>query len=117
VLHFQRELRSVKAQLKTARDNEAATKLDGLCDHVISRLTDIRSLIDQDVARAKLELGKHIDTLIVEPDPGGGYMIKGHYDLVGDRFPKTQATSLSEGCGQNVFGAKNKNAQYGRFFV
>jgi site-specific DNA recombinase len=112
----ERELRSVKTQLKAARDQQAATKLDGLYDHVISRLADIRSLVEQDVARAKLELGKHIDTLIVEPDPcGGGYLIKGHYDLVGDRFPKTQATSLSEGCGQNLFGRKTKTPAAGAF--
>ena len=30
---------------------------------------------------------------------GSGYAIEGEWDLVGDRFPKIQATSLGERCG------------------
>jgi hypothetical protein len=96
----EREVKELKRLRKVEEDRRPERVFEGLDEFVRNRVSRLRELMQVDVSRAKVELGKHLSVITMRPEPdGSGYAIEGEWDLVGDRFPKILATSLGEGCG------------------
>ena len=82
------ELREIKRAFTVDQPKPVQLVLEGLEDHVMGAIPNIRELAQSDVPRAKVELGKHVDQIVLTPEPDhSGYLIEGQWTLVGsDNF-------------------------------
>jgi hypothetical protein len=65
-------------------------------DFVMTAIPNIRQLAQNDVPRAKVELGKHVSEIVLTPQAdGSGYVVEGQWDIVG----KERFQALLKECG------------------
>ncbi len=78
------ELRDIRRAFTADQPRPVQLVLEGLEDHVLGAISNIRELAQSDVPRAKVELGKHIDRIVLTPQSDHtGYLIEGQWTLVG----------------------------------
>jgi site-specific DNA recombinase len=77
------ELREITDRLLESRPDSVRSRLKNIRTFVISRLKDLRGLLDAPVLAARAEIVKHIQSITLYPD-GRTYVASGTWDLVGE---------------------------------
>jgi hypothetical protein len=80
----ERELRTITEHLLGNEQQAVTPQLDDLRKFVTERLTNIRSLINSDVERARAELTKHVTLITLQPQHDH-YVAMGEWNLLGKR--------------------------------
>ena len=89
----EQEIRSITDKLLDAKPESLDAKLKDIRQFVVSRLADLRSLLNADVPTAKAEILQHVDKIDLVPVEVGGerfFMASGEWDLLGG-YPSTKS--------------------------
>jgi site-specific DNA recombinase len=78
----EREMSEIADRLLTSRPDSVRSQIKNIRTFVISRLADIRGLLNSDPVTAKTEIAKHVSKITLQPI-GGTYRISGIWDLLG----------------------------------
>ncbi len=79
----ERELAAITDRLLSAQPDSVQAHLKDIRSFVLSRLSNIRDLLNSDVMTARTELAKHVQAIAFHPEDGS-YKVSGTWDLVGD---------------------------------
>ena len=102
------ELRQIAADVLAGGAGSLRTNLDGLRKFVLSKLADVCNLLLADIPRARAELARHVDRIVMRPDGRGAarhYVASGQWDFVGTRLETGQAPGLLDRGACMVAGA------------
>jgi hypothetical protein len=78
------ELRTITERLLGNEQHAGTPQLDELRHFVIERLMNIRTLVNSDVARARVELTKHVTRITLQPQHDR-YVAAGEWNLLGSK--------------------------------
>ena len=80
----EKEIAAITDRLLASQPNSVRSKLKDLRGFVISRLFDLRGLLNSDVMKAKTQLSHHVKAIYLHPDPAKRtYTVSGTLDLLG----------------------------------
>ena len=102
------ELRQIAAEVLGGGAGSLRANLDGLRKFVLSKLADVRNLLLADVPRARAELARHVDRIVMRPEGKGAarhYVASGQWDFIGSRSETGQAPGLRDRGACMVAGA------------
>jgi site-specific DNA recombinase len=78
----ERQISEITAKLLESRPHSLRTKLRNIRSFVASRMQDLRSILNSDVAHVRAELAKHIEKITLTPS-GDAYFASGTWNFVG----------------------------------
>jgi site-specific DNA recombinase len=78
----ERQISEITAELLESRPDSLRTKLRNIRSFVVSRMQDLRSILNSDVAHVRAELAKHIEKITLTPS-GDTYVAWGTWNFVG----------------------------------
>jgi hypothetical protein len=78
----ERELAEITNRLLESHPDSIDSQLKNIRQFVISRLGNLRDILNADALAAKTEIGKHVQTIVLEPE-GKIYRATGTWDLLG----------------------------------
>jgi hypothetical protein len=82
----ERELTELNARLVSGGHGSLQATMKELRQKITTRLTDIRGLLSADVARARAEISRHVDKIVLRPVEKQGrrfYVANGEWSLLG----------------------------------
>jgi hypothetical protein len=81
----QQELDGITAQLLGAEPGSISSEVDGIRRFALSQLGTVRSLLTDDVQKARAVLARHVTTIRMVPERGAkkGYRAEGEWNLLG----------------------------------
>ena len=113
IMMRERELSEVSRRLVSGGRGSIQAEISELRTFVHSRLADVRKLLCADVPRARTELARHVDRIVIRPVEVAGqryYMATGGWDLLGRELgPQDAAPPVLE----MVAGARFELATFG----
>jgi site-specific DNA recombinase len=82
------ELREVKRLSQVQQPRPVQLTFEDLNEFVLAEIPNIRKLAQSDVPRAKVELGKHVEEIVLKPNADKtAYVVEGQWDILGkERF-------------------------------
>ena len=82
--HFHREqqIDEITTKLLEARPDSLRSKLRNIRSFVVTRMQDLRAVLNSDVGHVRAELAKHIDQITLTPT-GDAYVASGTWNFVG----------------------------------
>ena len=94
----ERELRDIKRLSQAQQPKPMQLSFEDLTEFVVSEIPNIRKLAQSDVPMAKVELGKHVQEIVLKPNADNtAYLVEGEWDILGkERF---QALQIECGVG------------------
>lgn len=91
------ELRSISDRLLQGNRDSIQAQVDDIREFVLSRLSDVRSLLYSDVPTAKAEILRHVDRIDLTPMEANGerfFVASGEWNLLGS-FPSTKSVGAA----------------------
>jgi hypothetical protein len=113
IIAREKELKEINERLMSGERGSVQTEMSELRAFIHSRLADIRKLLSSDVPRARLELARHVNQIVLRPTDVAGkgcYVATGEWDLLGKETGSRDATPLTL---EMVAGARFELATFG----
>ena len=78
----ERQIGEITTKLLEARPDSLCSKLRNIRSFVVTRMQDLRAVLNSDVGHVRAELAKHIDQITLTPT-GDAYVASGTWNFVG----------------------------------